>query len=241
MAADQLNFLIFEPDNAVQQWLRRLVMGYSVRADVDIRMDWVSAPEQLIHLPALAQDVHIALLNADSMPHSLAAGQSILRANPDCRIVYFGSRTHDLKHYFPARPVAYLDRPANPGEWEHTLRSLHREIRESEEFFSWTSKFCRYHIPCAQIVTLRSSQGNLEVHTLGDTVHTVPGKLDEAEKRLNSGSFLRVHKSTLVNTRFIRAMDRSDKSLILHDGTRAYISKAHYKTVSQFMEDLMHT
>lgn len=241
MASDQLNFLIFAPDIPMQQRLRQAVMGYSVRADADIRMDWLSSPGQLVHLAALAGDAHIALLDADAMPHSLAAGQAILRANPACRIVYFGHRAHDLACYFPARPVAYLDLPVPGDEWEQLFRSLHREIRESGAYFSWTSKFCRYHIPAAQIVAVRSSQGNLEVCTSGGAIHTMPGKLDEAEKRLDPGFFLRIHKSTLVNVRFIRAMDRSDKSLILHDGSRAYISKAHYKTVSRFMEDLMHT
>ena len=32
-------------------------------------------------------------------------------------------------------------------------------------------------------------------------------------------------------------MDRSDKCLILSDGSRAYISKVHYKEVAQFVED----
>ena len=40
MATDQLNFFIFETDTAVQQKLRRFVTGYSVWADVDVRMDW---------------------------------------------------------------------------------------------------------------------------------------------------------------------------------------------------------
>ena len=238
MASDQLNFLIFEPDQQAQQWLRRLVMGFSIRSDADVRMDWLSRQDQFIHLPTFAADAHIALLSADHLAGTLEAGNAILQANPHCLIVCYGHRAHDLKLYFPARPIAYVDTPEDPAAWDLLLRALHRSIRESSAYFRWTSKFCRYYIPCSQILALRSAQGNLQIQTLGGTVHTVPGKLDEAQARLPQEDFLRIHKSTLVNVRSIRGMDRSDKCLILRDGSRAYISKVHYKAVSQYMNGL---
>lgn len=241
MATDQLNFFIFETDTAVQQKLRRFVTGYSVRADVDVRMDWAVKPEQLQFVSELACDTHIALLNADLMPYSLKAGSEILRANSQCLILFYGRRSYDLVTYFSARPVAYLDSLEDPRAWEDALTRLHKQIREDSRFFRWTSKFCRYYIPCSQIITLRSNRGSLEVHTQGGGVHTMTGKLDEAEKRLPENAFLRVHKSTLVNISKIQVMDRSDKCLILSDGSRAYISKVHYKDVSQFVETMMET
>lgn len=239
MTTDQLNFLFFEPDTAVQQQLRRFVTGYSIRQDVDIRMDWVTKPEQLPFLSQLARDTHIALINADIFPLSITAGQTILRANGQCLVVFYGRRTQDLAGYFPARPVAYLDSPEDPERWEELLHRLHSQIRKDSGFFCWTSKFCRYYIPCSQIVTVRSNRGNLEVHTVQGSVHTMPGKLDEAEKRLPRQDFLRVHKSTLVNIHRIRVLDRSDRCLILDDDSRAYISKVHYKDVSDFVESMM--
>lgn len=236
MAVDHLNFFIYEPDTAVQQKLRRFVTGYSIREDVDVRMDWVVKPEQLQYIPQLVHDVHIALLDGDAMPHSLQAGRQILEANSQCLILFYGKRTCDLAAYFPARPIAYLDEADDEAKWEAALRMLHQRICQDRQFFCWTSKFSRYFIPCSQILTLRSNRGNLEVHTQGG-VHTMMGKLDEAEKRLPENAFLRVHKSTLVNISKIQVMDRSDKCLILSDGSRAYISKVHYKEVAQFVED----
>lgn len=237
MATDQLNLLFFEPDTAVQQMLRRFVMGYSIRADVDARMDWLTNSEQLSVLDQLAADAHIALINADVMPHSITAGKIILQANPQCLLVYYGRRSRDLADYFPARPVAYLDWTNGEDVWEQLFRQLHQQIRSDESFFSWTSKFCRYFIPCSQIITLRSNRGSLEVHTAG-AQHTMTGKLDEAEKRLPPQDFLRVHKSTLVNVHKIQMMDRSDRCLVLQDGSRAYISKVHYKAVSDYIENM---
>lgn len=239
MATDQLNFFIFETDTAVQQKLRRFVTGYSVRADVDVRMDWAVKPEQLQFVSQLVGDAHIALLNADIVPYCIAAGEAILRTNPQCLILFYGRRSFDLAAYFSARPVAYLDDPEKLEAWEQALQKLHKQIREDSRFFSWTSKFCRYYIPCTQIITIRSNRGSLEVHTEGGGLHTMTGKLDEVEKRLPENTFLRVHKSTLVNISKIQVMDRSDKCLILSDGSRAYISKVHYKDVSQFVETMM--
>lgn len=238
MATDHLNFVFFEPDTAVQQMLRRFVMGFSIRADVDARMDWVTKPEQIPYLEQLVADVHIALLNADAAPYCIAAGRTILKANPQCLVVFYGKRSRDLASYFPARPIAYMDWSEQEADWDALFTTLHRQIGADTSYFSWTSKFCRYHIPCSQIITLRSNRGSLEIHTSGG-VHTMTGKLDEAEKRLPPQDFLRVHKSTLVNVHKIQMMDRSDRCLLLQDGSRAYISKVHYKDVSEFVESVM--
>lgn len=56
------------------------------------------------------------------------------------------------------------------------------------------------------------------------------------ESELPEQDFLRVHKSALVNIHRIEAMDRSDKSLLPSDGSRAYISKVHYKEVTEALE-----
>lgn len=236
MAVDQLNFLIYEPNPAAQQVLRRVLMQFAMAQDVDIQMDWIREPARLVHLPKLAPEAHFALLDADDLPYSLKAGQSILEANPQCAIVYYGSRTADLSEYFPSRPVRYLDRPEQEELWQQTLTCLHDRLRQDRAYFSWTSKFCRYYIPCSQIVAIRSGGGNLDVHTASGKVHTFSAKLDEAQIRLPEQDFLRVHKSALVNIHRIEAMDRSDKSLLLSDGSRAYISKVHYKEVTEALE-----
>lgn len=239
MATDQLNFFIFEQNTAVQQKLRRFVTLYSVRADVDIRMDWAEKPKQLPYISRLVSDVHIALVSADAFPVSVAVGKAILDANPQCLVVFYGTRQQDLARYFPARPIAYLDQPEDPDVWVQTLSTLHCQIREDSQFFSWTSKFCRYYLPCGKIVSMHSSQGSLDIHMDGGSVYTITGRLDEAENRLPRQQFLRIHKSCIVNIRYIQAMDRSDKCLLLQNGTRAYISKVHYKDVTQFVEKMM--
>ncbi len=236
MAADQLNFLIFEPDMAAQQLLRRLVTGFSIRSDVDLRMDWVSRREQLPFAVQVCLDTHIALLNADHPDCSLSLGRQILEANPQCLLVYYGNRTRDLAQYFPARPIAYLEADASPSQWEMLFLQLHRRVREGHTYFHWSGKACHYHIPCRQILTLCSSGGSLQITMLGGSVYTVPGKLDEAQKRLPAADFLRIHKSTLVNAHRIHALDRTNRCLLLSDGSAAYISKAHYQQVLQFME-----
>lgn len=233
---DQLNFLIYEPNPLPQQELRQRLMHFSMKQDVDLQMDWLTKPTQQVHIPQLAGQAHFALVNADDMPYSLQIGQKILQTNSQCALIYYGKRTADLASYFPSRPVRYLD--YNSPLWEPTLKELRDSLRMDGAHFSWTSKFCRYYIPCNQIVVLRSGGGSLDIHMADGKVHTITAKLDEAQNRLPQEDFLRVHKSALVNLHCIEAMDRSDKSLLLSDGSKAYISKAYYKEVAEQMEQL---
>lgn len=233
---DQLNFLIYEPNPLPQQELRQRLMHFSMKQDVDLQMDWLTKPAHQVHIPKLAGQAHFAMVNADDMPHSLQIGQKLLQANPQCALIYYGKRTADLASYFPSRPVRYLD--MGSPLLEPTLEKLFEDLRLDGSHFSWTSKFCRYYIPCSQIIAFRSGGGNLDIHMADGKVHTITAKLDEAQKRLPQEDFLRIHKSALVNIHRIEAMDRSDKSLLLSDGSKAYISKAYYKEVAERVEGM---
>lgn len=237
MATDILSFLIFETSEQNRELLRRILTGFAIRTDVDVRMDWLTCREQLDYLPGLAGEANIALINADLGGDSLEAGRILLESNEGCLLVYYGARARDLKDYFPARPVAYMDYPAHLADWEALLRRLHERLCRNGSIFRWTSKNSRYFIPMGRILFIQSSAGALELHTADGAVYRMPGKLDEAEKRLPARDFLRIHKSTLVNRSQIRIMDRSEKSLLMADGSLVYISKAYYKAVSARLEE----
>lgn len=234
MTTDQLNVMIYEPDAAAQDKLRRYAITYGIRADTDVQLNWLRTPEEVPYAAQLAADMHIALLNADAVPCCYQIGEQILQANVQCCVVYYGARTQDLATYFPARPVYYQDDDSEEA-WMEMLGRFHQRIRSDSNYFSWTSKFNRYYIPCSQIISLHSSKTNVEIRTVNAGCFTMVCKLDEAEAHLPQQSFLRIHKSTLVNVHKILALDRSERCLLMQDGSRAYISKVHYKAVSEYM------
>ena len=60
-----------------------------------------------------------------------------------------------------------------------------------------------YRIPYGKILYLRSDRRKLCVTTLEET-YEFYGKLEEMEEKLPANQFLKIHKSYLVNTNYIK-------------------------------------
>ena len=79
---------------------------------------------------------------------------------------------------------------------------------------------------------MQSYKGYVDIVTSDGNKYHILGKLDTVEEKLQGGSFIRVHKSALVNIKHIRSMDRTNKNFTMSNGDTVYISKAYYKDVS---------
>lgn len=221
-------FLVYDADETSLVWLRTALTEFSIQEDVDLRIDWLFRREQESQLPRLAGDAQIALINAGMGEAALAAGRWLLEQNPDCLLVYYGMGQTDWKLLLTARPIAYQDQPSSVEAWRRLLSGLCGKLAQGR-CFSWGGKSKRLLIPCRTISYIQSERGAISVCACTGTVYRLPGKLDEAEKLLPPGEFLRVHKSALVNLRYIRLLDRCKRCVILEDGTEIYISKTHYR------------
>jgi DNA-binding LytR/AlgR family response regulator len=73
---------------------------------------------------------------------------------------------------------------------------------------------------------------------LGDNTHRVLESLKKIEQRLDSGQFLRVHRSFFVNLARIRTMRSAtygDWSLQMDDGTRIPVGRSYRSALRAFL------
>lgn len=221
-------FLVYDANETSRVWLHAALTEFSIQEDVDLRIDWLFCREQESQLPRLAGDAQIALINAGMGEAALASGRCLLEQNSDCLLVYYGMGQTDWKPLLAARPIAYQDQPSSVEAWRRLLSSLCGKLAQGR-CFSWGGKSKLLLIPYRTISYIQSERGTISICACTGTVYRLPGKLDEAEKLLPPGEFLRVHKSALVNPRYVRLLDRGKRCVILEDNTEICISKAHYR------------
>ena len=117
----------------------------------------------------------------------------------------------------------YLVKPVQKENLEKLLDKVRDKIFSSEALMvqhgGTTEK-----IPSSQIRYLESKAHQIVIHTLSGEV-TIYEKLDVYEKRLHN-DFVRIHKSFLVNMRYIRRIEM--KEVTMQDGTVLPVSKARY-------------
>lgn len=240
MNSARLCLMVYDGSEAMRARLRLALAEYSIVRDLELQVDWLSRREQESQLPRLAPDLNIALVNAGLGEAAVSAGQCVLAHNPDCLLVYYGTAEPAWKQLLAARPAAYQDRPESVEAWRALLDRLRARLTENR-WFSWGGRTNQVLLPYRSIVYLQSDRSYIRVYSRSGASYQLLGKLDEAEKRLPPELFLRIHKSTLVNLRWVRMLDRSGKRLILEDNTDVFISRVHYKEVTDRLDQLART
>jgi two-component system LytT family response regulator len=89
----------------------------------------------------------------------------------------------------------------------------------------------------AEIFWIQARDDIARVH-LADSAYDVREPLSHLEARLPASSFLRVHRSVIVNTSHIRAaepFDQGDQMLILRNGKRITTGRSYRKIVQDFL------
>ena len=90
----------------------------------------------------------------------------------------------------------------------------------------------------AEIYWIQARDDVARVH-LADSAYDVREPLSHLEARLPPSSFLRVHRSVIVNTSHIRAaqpFDQGDQLLILRNGKRITTGRSYRKVVQEFLK-----
>jgi len=80
-----------------------------------------------------------------------------------------------------------------------------------------------------EIDWIEAAGNYLRLH-VGDDVHLLRETMSNLETRLNSGKFLRIHRSTMVNierVKELRPLFHGDYQVLLHDGTELTLSRSY--------------
>ena len=160
---------------------------------------------------------------------------------------------------FEVGAVDYLLKPVDEERFNRTLDRAARRLRESGEdtavsqmtallrrMSSLTASTGRFAVKVhgkilfldpAEIYWIQARDDIARVH-LADSAYDVREPLSHLEARLPGNTFLRVHRSVIVNTAHIRAaepFDQGDQMLILRNGKRLTTGRSYRKVVQEFL------
>ncbi len=92
-------------------------------------------------------------------------------------------------------------------------------------------------VEVAQIDWIEAQDYYVNIHC-GKTTHLIRESLTHLEARLDSGQFLRIHRSTIVNVGRIRELVkhfRGEYFVVLHDGKKLKLSRTYHEAVARIM------
>ncbi len=142
---------------------------------------------------------------------------------PDARIIFDSAdaRLCELI-YVEMRPYAFVNKPFNAEIIYHHIDNVLDSLNGVDKTLLLCANRIKYNIDLKRITFIESDRNRVTVHFGSESI-TVISTLKEIEKHLN-GSFIKCHKSFIVNLAFIAGIEGGD--FLLATGERVPISRS---------------
>lgn len=137
-------------------------------------------------------------------------------------IVYISSSKSYALELFQNRPFDFLTKPLKEEKIASVMDKILRFLGKNVSFLEFRNKGKLYKIPYNDILYLQSEKRKIRVVTIKG-VKEYYGKLNEAEEMLPADTFLKIHKSYLINAHFVEIYTYEQITMV--DGSVLNISQ----------------
>lgn len=148
--------------------------------------------------------------------------------NEAMQIVYVSAREEYAMQLFDTRPMNFLVKPIDYQKVAHILDEYERLFHFENRFFTYNIGKRKYRMNECCIIYFQSQGKKIRMITQNG-VEEFYGKLSDIMPQLNEQIFCVVHKSFVINMRYV-VRHRSD-SILMIDGTDIPISQSMKKNV----------
>jgi hypothetical protein len=230
-----ISIAVCEQDQEHIKLLRRLLTEMSIQYNFEVQLYWIFGDNIEGKLLEQEEYINLALISLD-MINAGDLGQKLYKTNQSCYILYYKNQGADLEPLLGSRPIAFQQGLQNTELFKEKLIRIWRDIWSQDNKFYYQSKNLVCLLPYSGIAYFESNYKYVIIHTISGRVLQLYQKLDDVERNLTGGLFLRIHKSYIVNMEYAENINKTNHSLWLKNGENVYISKAYYDRTLNIFE-----
>lgn len=229
---------ICDDESCFRQSFQEYISNYLENHGISYRIDMFCSGEELFASGAAMIKYTIVFLdiNMNGMDGVVTA-QRIRSISKEIFIVFVTAYFDYALEGYKVDATRYLVKDSNHNNFQNTVNECMDSIIEKMNYAIVKKKFefkeGPKEISLERVLYIESHLHRLFFHVMEEElkVYTLYETLDEVEKKLRGNTFIRIHKSYLVNLKYIK--DLSRYKAILYDGTELIIPKARYMCVKE--------
>ena len=175
-----------------------------------------------------AKDQSIVLMDID-MPNmdGILAASKLRKNNKELIIIMLTSKRERFKDAFKVGASRFVTKPIDKEELYEAIDNALKDI-DSDEKLTVNLSGGEKELKQDKIYLLEVVRNKVNIY-LKDNCISVNEPLKNLEERLNSKKFVKVHKSYIVNMKYIKSI--SGRLIVLENGIKACISARREKEV----------
>lgn len=190
----------------------------------DLETDVYTNPVMLLEAVRNFKEYDVLFLDI-MMPDmdGISLAREIREINEDVIIVFITSKIEFMQTGYEVKAFRYLLKEQLPKGIKSVWNDIEIELAaKKDDFFTYEFERRTFRYSCREILYFESGLRRVTLHTKNEA-KIFYGKLDDIES--NFSSFVRIHKSFLVNRRHIRSI--SAGTVILSNGEVLPVSRKH--------------
>lgn len=236
---DLISCVICEEESLHRTQLRRLVeqdltarnVGYEIAEYASVENMLCDLERGRQHMDLLFMDILLSTLDG------VQTSRQIRERDPYVQIVYVTQSDRFALDGYDVWAAGYLVKPIQPLRFREVMdRAVGQVLQQEHDILVLMHHTKLQRIDIRHIFYVESHKNNLLIHTQDGNLIT-KGKLDDFESKLPEDTFIRIHKSYLVNIRFIRQHVKNEVQLVT--GQYLPISRSHAETVRASLVDYL--
>ena len=161
----------------------------------------------------------------------ISLARELREFDEDMLIVFITSKIEYMQTGYEVRAFRYLLKDqideGLPKIWNDIIKEL---LDRQDAYFSYEFERKVYRFPIRDILYFESNLRRIVVHTKASENAALYGKLDDLSVKYSS--FIRVHKSYLINRRYIRMI--SAGTVVLSNGEVLPVSRKYAALLEEF-------
>lgn len=171
-------------------------------------------------------DVDMPVANGEDV------AEYIISSKKSIPVIFVTNHDDFVFSSFKYRPFGFLRKSHVDSELEEAVIRLDNYLSKSGQCYTFTFQGKLISLPYNKIKYIEAYGHEVIIHTTDADIRTTRS-LSETEKALSSYGFIRVHKSFIVNTRFIFSVERNN--IILTDNSSLPVSRTKNEEIKQAM------
>ncbi len=152
-------------------------------------------------------------IELDGAMTGLELARQLQIKNPDLILVFISAHTQYVSSAFHLRTFQFLLKPLDAELFAEEFKRCIKYYRIANDIFRIPQGGEVIEVKMKDIVYMESDKRKLMIHMKNGKLYEMYGKIGEQETVLSVYHFIRIHKSYLVNCRYIKKMNDETVSL----------------------------
>lgn len=226
---------ICDDDEVICTQIENIILNSKEKNSVELETEVFYSGEELLRFIEKEHSFDLIFLDIElRVMNGVEVGRKLREELKDeyIQIIYVSGNQSYSMELFENRPLQFLVKPILENDIVKYMKKAIELSWFNELFYEFRTGKDLYKIQCKDILYFESKNRKIWLYTVKET-YEYYGKLSEIEEELSKNDFIRIHKSYLINYRFVRQSDY--KTMELMNGISIAISQSYRKKVRDIL------